>query len=415
MKSAAELAALVRPGQSIYVGGGLAPPGAFVEALQADPALTRDVRILSTITPGFPNPFDFAKLHPTATLTGPLMVAEFSAAQREGRFRQLPASFSQFLRYLGTQTFDLGVVQVAPPDANGRYSLGPNVEFQPAALKQCRRIAVVVNPLLPSMPNAVSLGADEIAAMCESASAIPQYLTETDEPTDAIGRHIADLIGDGSTIQTGIGKVPSALAKHLSGHRNLKIYSGMVSDGVLELAKAGALDDGADHRMAVIAGSQALYDWLPRAKQQLSVVGCAGMYTNEALAKLEQFVSVNSALEVDLLGQCNLEHLSGRAISGAGGAPDFAGTARTCRGGISVVALNATFGRVPQSRIVSTLSPGAVVSLSRLDVDVVVTEFGVADMRVASVHERAKALIGVAAPQFREELERAWAATAAKL
>ena len=107
--------------------------------------------------------------------------------------------------------------------------------------------------------------------------------------------------------------------------------------------------------------------------------------------------------------------LDGRAVSGAGGGPDFARVARACRGGLSVVALNATFGREPQSRIVPALGPGAVVSLSRLDVDVVVTEFGLADLRVASVNERARALIGVAAPQFRGDLESAWAALSARL
>jgi 4-hydroxybutyrate CoA-transferase len=157
-----------------------------------------------------------------------------------------------------------------------------------------------------------------------------------------------------------------------------------------------------------------LYDWLPQA-QGLRLVGCAGTYDRDALAKLDRFVAVNSALEVDLLGQCNLEHMAGRTISSAGGAPDFAGAARACRGGLSVVALNATFGKEAQSRIVPTLSRGAVVSLSRLDVDVVVTEFGVADLRDASVHERARALIAVAAPQFREDLARSWAEQAATL
>ncbi len=412
--TAGELAALVRPGQSIYVAGGLTPPSAFVEALQRNTELSRDLHITSTITPGFPNPFDFDRLHPTATLTGPLMDRAFAVAQQQGRYRMLPLTFAGFLRHLKAQTFDLGVVQVAPPDVNGNCSFGPSVEFLPAALERCRRIVAVVNPMLPSLSFAATVPAKCIDAMCEAASAVPNYGSDTDDGTETIGRLIAQMVEDASTVQMGLGKVPAAMTKHLTGHRRLKIHSGMVSDGLMDLVKAGALDEGSVHTVAVAAGSQAFYDWLPQARG-LRIDGCGAVYASDVLAKLEQFVAVNSALEVDLFGQCNLEHLAGRAVSGAGGGPDFARVARACRGGLSVVALNATFGREPQSRIVPALGPGAVVSLSRLDVDVVVTEFGLADLRVASVNERARSLIGVAAPQFRGDLESAWAALSARL
>jgi acyl-CoA hydrolase len=414
MVSVHDLAAQVVSGQSIYVAGGLTPPEAFVAALQEDPERTRDVRITTSVAPGFPNPFDFERLHATATVSGPLALPQFSAAQREGRFRMLPVTFTGFLRHLDTQDFDLGVIQVAPPDASGRYPLGHSVEFIPAALRRCRRIVAVVNPRLLALPFAESIEAHRIDAACEVESAAPRYEMPIDEASDAIGRLIGSIIEDGSTLQMGLGKVPAAIAKALRNHRKLKIHSGMVSDGLRELAQAGALDEDAISLTTVVAGSQALYDWLPQARA-LRIVGCDQTHASASLARLERFVAVNSALEVDLFGQCNLEHQSGRCVSGAGGAPDFARAARTSRGGLSVVALNATYGKDAISRIVPALGETAMTSLSRLDVDVVVTEFGAADLRSASVHERAQALIGVAAPQHRAALERAWSERARTL
>ena len=147
------------------------------------------------------------------------------------------------------------------------------------------------------------------------------------------------------------------------------------------------------------------------------MVGCEVTHDLATLMNMRGLVAVNSALEVDLFGQCNLEHANGRAVSGCGGAPDFARGARMAPGGLSVVALNAAFSSKGKaaSRILPTLSSNAVASLSRVDVDVVVTEFGIAHLRGRSVHERAEALIGVAAPEFRDELQAAWNAIAAKL
>lgn len=409
-----DLAGFAEPGQSIYVAGGLTPPGAWVDALQQDPERTRGLRITTSIAPGFPNPFDFDRLHPSAVVTGPLMRPDLTEAQRQGRFEALPVTFTGFLRHLETQTFDLGVIQVAPADAQGRWPLGPSVEFLPAALRRCRRVVAIVNPLLPALPYGASLLADRLDAVCEATSAMPCYGADTDEATDTIGRLVADLLDDGCTLQTGLGRVPTAIARSLRGHRRIRIHSGMISDGLMDLAASGALDEDCTHHTALVAGSEALYAWLPQARG-IRIVGIDETHAPQTLARLRRFVAVNSALEVDLFGQCNLEHQGTRAVSGAGGAPDFARAARTTAGGLSVVALNATHGGGTRSRIVAALGPGAMTSLSRLDVDVVVTEFGLADLRQASVHQRARALIGVAAPQFREELERAWHARALTL
>jgi 4-hydroxybutyrate CoA-transferase len=229
-----------------------------------------------------------------------------------------------------------------------------------------------------------------------------------------IAGHIAALIDDGCTLQMGVGKVPTALAERLRDRRRLRIHSGLVSDGFANLMESGALDADFVHTACVASGTGGFYRWLPEARG-LRIAGCEITHGALTLAALQRFVAVNSALEVDLFGQCNLEHAQGRAVSGAGGAPDFARAARMCAGGLSIVALNASYRKGMASRIVPALSAGAVVSLSRVDVDLVVTEFGVADLRHASVHERALALIGIAAPDFRDDLERAWSKLAATL
>lgn len=414
------LAGLVRPGESLYLTGGLTPPVAFIEALQRDPERSRGLRMTTSLAPGIPLPFDFAALHPTVVLSGLFMQPELRQPQQQGRYRMLPMSFGGFLRHLQTREFDLGVVQVAPPDAQGRCSLGPSVEFTPAALSRCRRVVAIVNPALPSLPFSPSLPFDSFAHVCTVERRLPEYRVDCADAERAIASHIAPLIGDGATVQTGLGKVPTALAQALRSHRGLRIHSGMVSDGLMELADAGALDADASHVAGVAAGSAQLYDWLDsEACRQvlpgLRLAGCADTHGPAVLASLNRFVAVNSALEVDLLGQCNLEHARGRAVSGAGGAPDFAHAARVSPGGLSIVALNASTSDGAVSRIVPSLDDAAVTSLARVDVDLVVTEHGVADLRSASVHERALALIAIAPPAFHEDLRHAWAARAVRL
>ncbi len=418
--SESDLPGLVRPGESIYLAGGVTLPAAFVDALQRDQGHSRDLRMTTILAPGVPVPFDFSALHPGAQVTGLFMHPGLRKAHQDGRYRLLPMSFGGFLRHLQTQEFDLGVIQVSPPDQQGRCSLGPSVEFTPSALPRCRRLLAIVNPGLPSLPFSPSVPLDAFRHVCTVERSLPEHRVDCGDAERAIAGHIAPLIGDGATVQSGVGKVPTALAQALRGHRGLRIHSGMVSDGLMDLARAGALDPGAHHVACVAAGSASLYEWLQgddcrQAVPRLRLVGCAETHGPIALASLERFVAVNSALEVDLLGQCNLEHARGRAVSGAGGAPDFARAARVSPSGLSIVALNASTSDGLISRIVPSLDRSTVTSLARVDVDLVVTEYGMADLRDASVHERARALIGIAPPTAREELSKAWALRAASL
>lgn len=398
----------------VYIPGASGAPNAFTDRLLADTERTRGLRMFTTYVPGI-NPLRLDQLHPTACVTGLFMQPMLAQAQRAGRYRALPQSYAGFVRYLD-QDIDIGltVVQVSPPDAAGRCSLGPAVEFMPIALRKSRRVLGIVNRQTPRIPGAPTVALNDFDCVCEVDAPLPTYQTVIDETTQAIARHIAPLVRDGDALQTGLGKVPISLSGLLCDRRGLRLHSGMLSDALMALHAAGALDASFRHATCAIVGSPALYEWCAD-HDVVQVAGCEHTHDPRTLAGIDRFVAINSALQVDLFGQCNLEHAEGQAISSAGGAPDFARAARLSRGGRSIVALNATYRRGEASRIVPCLPEQAIATLPRTDVDHVVTEFGVAQLEGLSVHERAQALIGVAAPQFRDELQRAWQAIAARL
>lgn len=412
--SATDFAGLISPEQLVFLPGSSGAPLEFMQALQSAPECSRDLRLLTSYVPGI-NALDIDSFHSTAQVSGLFMQPSLSQAQRDGRYRHLPFSCAGFTRYLvDAIDIDLLVVQVSPPDSQGRCSLGPAVEFLPTALGKSRRILALINQRTPRVAGSPSVDFARFDYFCEVDSPLPGYMPRTDSIAKTIARHVACLVPNGSTLQLGLGRIPAALYQALANHRGLRLHSGMISDGLLELEAAGALDPDATHSACVLIGGAALYD---RAAQwpMLRVAGCETIHDPRTLLGLRNFVAVNSAVEVDLFGQCNLEHAGGHAISGAGGAPDFARGAKLAPEGLSIVALSAYQSRERRSSLVPSLAPGTVSSLSRVDIDYVVTEFGVARLMGASVHERAEALIQVAAPEYREELRLAWRNIASRL
>lgn len=412
--TSAALASMVRRGELVYVPGASGAPLPFVSSLLANREHQQDLRMLTSYVPGI-NTLDMRSIDESAIVTGLFMHAGLQAAQLAGQYRCLPLSYAGFVRHvLDTVATDLAVVQLAPPDVHGNCSLGPAVEFMPAILMRTRRVLGLINHQTPRIPGAVSIPYASLDYACEVDSPLPTYNTDSNPATEAIAMHIAQLVPDGSALQIGLGKVPMALSRLLCDRRMLRLHSGMLSDGLLDLARAGALDPDFAHTTCALVGSAELYRDIADF-DQLRILGCEVTHNPRVLLELDNFVSVNSGLEVDLFGQCNLEHANGQAISGAGGAPDFARAARLSAGGRSVVALNATHHAGKGSRIVPCLDSNAITTISRIDVDHVVTEYGVANLAGASVHERAQAIISVAAPVFREELSRSWSAIAARL
>lgn len=412
----AELAALIEPGRLVFVPGSTGIPLAFMNALSRDPGRTEGLRMLTSCVPGI-NRLNVDAMAPSARVTGLFMQRSLANAQHERRYRMLPMSYGGFVRHLQENVeIDLTVIHISPPDASGRCSLGLAAEFTPVALSKSRRVLGLVNHAVPPLRGAPGVLMEDLDYVCEVETRLPVYIPEADSASEAISAHVAPFIEDGSVLQAGLGKVPTALMRRLGDRRRLRLHSGMLSDGLKDLMEAGALDPDFTHTACVLVGSEAFYRWVP-GLGRLRVAGCEHTHLPAAFASLDRFVAINAALEVDLFGQCNLEHAGGHAISGPGGAPDFARAARQSRKGKSIVVLGATHaaeaGAV--SRIVPSLGFHGMVTLGRADVDAVVTEYGIARLEGAGVHERAEALIGVAAPAFRPALEQAWKGIAAHL
>ena len=258
------------------------------------------------------------------------------------------------------------------------------------------------------------LPADAVAGTFVSGEELPvAHLGSRGDVEERIGRNVAGLVDDGDCLQTGVGAIPDAVLDSLSSHRHLGFHSGMLCDGARKLIDAGVITgerktrDRGRHVTGFVYGDADLYGWaVTRDDLDLRPVS----YTHDAgvLASLDNLVIVNSAVQVDLFGQINAEMIGARQISGTGGAVDFFRGAALGRGGRSIVALPSTAARGSRSRIVVRLDPPGVATALRTDCDYVVTEFGVASLSGRTVDERAEALIGVSAPEFRRELEERW-------
>lgn len=405
--SISALADAIAPGESLYMPGSAAEPLDLLKVFTEQPDRTRDLKILSSGVPGI-NRIALDALHSSVEMTGLFMQPGLRKAQQEGRFRHLPLSFSGFVEHIRERVaVDTCLVMVSPPDADGRCSLGAAVEFTPLVQGRARRTLAFINAAMPAIPGARSLAYDQFDLACEVDTPLPTYSTGAPSPSaEVIARHISRFVEDGCTLQAGLGKVPERLFDLLHDRRKLRLQSGMLGDGAFRLSHSGALDRDAVHSSCVWVGSAELYRNLG-SLEGFAVRGCEVTHDIVRIAATERFVAVNSALSVDLFGQANLETASGRSVSGVGGAPDFATAARLSRGGLSIVALPASFGEPARSRIVPRLDDG-IVSLPRQLVDLVITEHGVADLRGLPVFARAEAIMAVAAPAFRSGLEQAW-------
>jgi 4-hydroxybutyrate CoA-transferase len=398
------------PGERVFVPGASGAPTVWMESLLAEPSYSEGLSITTTYVPGI-NRLALDHLHGSAAVSGLFMQPDLAKAQARKAYRHLPLSYAGFLRDIARQPpFDVAVIQVAPPDSAGQCSLGPSVEFNRVVLARARRIVAVVNSATPRVRGAPCVGLDAFSEVVECDDALPTYITSgVGGVATAIASHVAPFIDDGATLQIGLGKVPGAVLEALRDRRGLRFHSGMLSDGFIGLHESGALARDHAHITCSLVGSKEFYDWAADCPN-LQLRGCEETHAPARLAALDQLVAINSALEVDLFGQCNLEFVGGRAVSGPGGAPDFAAAAKRSIDGVSIVALPSSGAGV--SRIRARLEPGATASLPRTDVDVVVTEHGAADLRGRSVHERADALMAIATPAARGELEAAWRAMA---
>ena len=334
-------------------------------------------------------------------------VAEGRAGFTPNFFHQVPRLLSEFI------PVDVCIATVSPMDRHGYMSLGVAVDYTSTAARVAKVLILEVNSHMPRTHGHSFIHISEATAVIENDNLLPELPTPAmREEDEAIGKAIAEMVPNGATIQLGIGGVPNAVAQFLRDHEDLGIHSEMFTDSMVDLIEDGVANGvrkTLHPRKAVFtfaAGSERMYRFLDDNPY------CEAhpvSYTNspDVIAQNNELISVNAAIEIDLGGQCCAESIGPAQFSGTGGQADFVRGAFNSPGGKSFLALYSTARGGEVSRIVSTLTPGAVVTTSRQDVHYVVSEYGVAMLKGKSVTERAKSLIGLAHPKFREELTAA--------
>ena len=327
-----------------------------------------------------------------------------------GVARVIPAQMSQLTSYFesGMLKADVVLLQVSKADAEGYHSLGCTLDYVWSAAQAARVVLVEINPNVPRTRSACRLHGSRVVVARESDLALAELPSEEPDAQQlTIGNNVARLVPDGAIIQLGIGSMAAAIARALSQHRGLRVRSGMVGDWLPELVASGAIDttDREACMASLAVGTRSLYDFAG-PDGLLSFAAPAQLVAPGGLAAASPFMAINSAVEVDLCGQANAEFVGMRYVGAVSGQPDYFRAARRSVGGLAIVALPATVGAATKSRVVARIA-GAYVTSAQSDVDVVVTEYGVADIRATTLAERRKLITALAAPRFRAALNEA--------
>jgi 4-hydroxybutyrate CoA-transferase len=412
-RAAAAAVQHVRSGDRVFVHGAAAAPRYLIEALVARAGELRDVEITHLHTLGSA-PYVLEAMAGHFRHRALFVGSNVRGAVQAGRADFVPVFLSDIpaLFRNGSLPLDVALLNVSPPDAHGFCSLGTSVDVALAAAESAR---VVIAQINHAMPRTLGDSFVHISRFTETVDVDqPPVEEEPAEPSEielAIGRHVAGLVEDGATIQMGIGAIPNAVLASLAGHRDLGVHTEMFSDGVVDLVQRGVITGAKKpiHRGKVVAsfvmGTQKTYRFVAD-NPMVEMFPCD--YTNDTarIRRHPQMVAINSAIQVDLTGQVCADSIGSKVYSGVGGQMDFMRGAALAPGGKPVIALPATAKNGALSRIVPTLLAGAGVTTTRAHVHYVVTEYGVGYLHGKSLRERAQLLIDLAAPQFREELER---------
>ena len=401
----------IKSGDTIFIGSGCAAPEILVEALTHRAPELSDVEVIHIMTMGkapYAEPGMEKHFRHNALFTG----ANVRQAVNQGRADYTPIFLSEIPELIrsGAKKIDVALLQVTPAATHGYCSLGIDCAATLEAARNARYVITEVNPQMPRVYGENFLHKSHISAMIEYEHALYELPgRQMSEVHMHIGQFVADLIPNGACLQLGIGGIPDAVLHNLRDKKNLGMHTEMFSDGAVELAQEGILNCRAknfqkDKMIAsFVLGSKMLYDFVwSNPLVEFRPVD----HTNDPfiIARNDNMIAVNSAIEVDITGQVSSDSIGRTIYSGFGGQVDFIRGAARSKGGKPIIALKSTSRNHTISRIVSELTPGAGVVTSRADVHYVVTEYGVAYLHGKTLRERAKALIGIAHPAFREQL-----------
>jgi 4-hydroxybutyrate CoA-transferase len=410
---AQDVAGLLRPGMTVFVAGATAEPREILRALSEQGEGCAGVRFVSVSLPGI-NHVDFTSLNEKAQSTAFFATPENRQSIATGRAEFVPMQYSAIYDYLQRDLpVDVALVQLPEPTRDA-VSLGISVDFLPSILDKAGLLIGEINTRQPTPAGAAEMPLSRLdyAVACDRPvpTIAPAKINST---INEIGRHIAGLIQDGDCLQIGIGGIPGATMAALSERNDLGFHSGMITDGAMNLARAGNITGrmkAVDADLMVSGatlGSQELIEWAGNA-QNLAFRPVGYTHNIEVLRRINNFVSINSALEVDLFGQVNADMLGSRQISATGGSIDMMRGAALSAGGRSIIALKSTARGGTVSCIRPALTAGTATTALRTDVDYVVTEYGARRIRHLPLMARAAALIEIAHPDFHDSLQDQW-------
>lgn len=415
LTTAEEAVTHIPDGARVFFGHAANEPPVLVDAMVRNYEQYKDVEIVHWVPMGkgeYTLPQMKGHIRHNALFVGPAT----RTAVQDGSADYTPFFFHQSARFFtdGSMPIDVAMVSLTPPDEHGFCSFGVSVcGTKPAALA-APIVLAQINDRMPRTMGDSFIHVSQITCAVEASTPLPELgggtITETEE---AIGRNCASLIEDGSTLQLGIGSIPDAVLRFLGDKKDLGIHSEMFSDGVVDLYERGVITgakktlDRGKMVAAFLMGTERLYRFVDNHPdvRMLTVD-----YVNDpcVIAQQHKMVAINSCLQVDFCGQVNSESMGDKQFSGIGGQLDYVRGAAMCPNGKAILAMPSTAKQGTVSRIVPVFAPGTTVTTTRTDVHYIVTEYGIANLRGKSLRERARLLIGIAHPRFREALWQAY-------
>ncbi len=395
----------------IVIGHAVGAPDFIIDTMVQNASNYRNVKISHMVCTG-QAPYCAPELVNNFTHLSLFVSASTRRCIEEGRGEFIPCNFSKVPELYRDSYLpvDVALIMVSPPDNHGYCSLGVSVDYTKQAAKSARITIAQVNQSMPRTLGDAFIHIDEIDYLVEHNSPLFELPShELSEEELNIGRYCATLIEDGSTLQLGIGSLPDAVLLSLKDKKDLGIHSEMISDGVVELIEAGVVTNRKKtlHKgknvVTFLMGTKRLYDFVDNNP---SFYMAPVDYTNSPIiiAKNDKMVSINSCVQIDLMGQIVAESIGSKQISSVGGQADFIRGASYSKGGKAIIAIQSTAKGGTKSKIVPFLDPESSITTPRFDVDYVVTEFGIAPLKGKSLLERAKALIKITHPDHREAL-----------
>ncbi|MDX2286443.1 MAG: acetyl-CoA hydrolase/transferase C-terminal domain-containing protein [Bacteroidia bacterium] len=411
--TAQEAVGLIQSGNRVFIQGAAMTPHQLIKAMIARAPELEDVEVVHIHTegdPGYASP-EHAKSFRTRSL---FVGGNLRSAVNAGYADYIPVFLSDIplLIRSGRMPVDVAMIQVSPPDQHGYCSMGCSVDVALSAVQTARYVIAQVNPNTPRTLGDGVIPYSRLDAVVEVHEPLVEYPARPLTPVEQkIGAFVADLVEDGATLQMGIGSIPDAVLARLGGHKGLGVHTEMFSDGLMDLIRKGVVTN--EHKKVLpnrvvtgfIMGTRTLYDFV-HDNPIIAMKDTAFTNDTSLIRKNPKATAINSALEIDLVGQICADTIGTMQFSGVGGQVDFMRGSALSEGGKPIIALPSTTTK-GETKIVPTLKPGATVTTSRAHVHYVVTEYGVADLFGRSLKERARALIEIAHPDHREALERA--------